>query len=692
MDTIRGKTKKKGRSAEDRRGIYLDNSDPVLARVSFNISTPEKLAQLIAVHKFPAWVNALEIRERGEVLMWRFTSSREVSEAELRELHEALKTISAAPVKLVTLLIPEAGHLTHVYVIKSDNSFKSVDISNGEKVPAAKSGPRPVPASKTALLERTIEDTLPPDFGPWKAWLSGIRLTGEPLTYAQIKVSVPDDKESTINTWSKTLEERLGIPVIVFPESIRHAFEQQLARKADSDGIIRETSGLQHYLDYLHGEAAPDPGPPQALPFDTPGLVDMREAFCFSLDPLGAADIDDVIHAKRQSNGDIRLLVSFADVSWRVTPGSQLDDYAKLICFSQYGRLTAVPMLGPELSFDELSLKEGQDRMAFSVSLRVTPNGQVLFEKVFRSVVRNHCQGSYEEFDELLRKPDRRLQEVLSAAMEATARLQHSREGQPNILKPRDYGSGYSMVSEAMIAAKHIVARDCWRRSIPILYRVQTEPTYAERVELLRRINESGIEAEIRDLNETARFGALLQSLRAAGHTHLFRDILDILDRRALYYAMNRGHFGLALDAYADIKGRHYAGLLTQRQLGAFLAGQPPMSLQTMKKAQRLVNRKERARYDNLFRLLVLEEAIDNLSKVGRSFSATLQPGINGNRHLHVAGFRHAYLVTNRIIQNDSDSRVDDETIRRTGEPAIVKLEGWDVANKAYVFSLVSSL
>lgn len=88
----------------------------------------------------------------------------------------------------------------------------------------------------------------------------------------------------------------------------------------------------------------------------------------FHIDPAGCRDIDDVITVTQLSPSHWEIAISIADVAERIPVDSPADIYAKELGATFYdpdGRVL-LPMLHPQLSEDELSLRPHQTRNALS--------------------------------------------------------------------------------------------------------------------------------------------------------------------------------------------------------------------------------------------------------------------------------------------------------------------------------------
>ncbi|KZV35118.1 hypothetical protein F511_20211 [Dorcoceras hygrometricum] len=129
---------------------------------------------------------------------------------------------------------------------------------------------------------------------------------------------------------------------------------------------------------------------------------DLRNLCIFTIDPVTASDLDDALSVESLSNGDFRVGVHIADVSYFVLPDTSLDSDAQIRSTSVYLLQRKLPMLPPALSDNLASLKPGVDRFAFSIFWRINSMGEVLDHWIDRTVVRSCCKLSYEHAQEII--------------------------------------------------------------------------------------------------------------------------------------------------------------------------------------------------------------------------------------------------------------------------------------------------
>ncbi|KAH8927584.1 RNB-domain-containing protein [Atractiella rhizophila] len=137
------------------------------------------------------------------------------------------------------------------------------------------------------------------------------------------------------------------------------------------------------------------------LPYDIPAReFDMRRDFrqnrVFTIDPATAKDLDDALHIVKGEDGLWEIGIHIADVSYFVKPNTALDREARKRATTVYLVQKAVPMLPEALSNGLCSLNPGQDKLTFSVVVKMTDEAKVVSTWFGKSVIRSAGKLAYE--------------------------------------------------------------------------------------------------------------------------------------------------------------------------------------------------------------------------------------------------------------------------------------------------------
>jgi len=129
---------------------------------------------------------------------------------------------------------------------------------------------------------------------------------------------------------------------------------------------------------------------------------DFRSLPIVTIDGETARDFDDAVYVRRLDNGNFELQVHIADVAHYVTPGSALDQEARLRGTSVYFPDRAVPMLPLELSTDICSLRPQVDRLVISCLMEIDHRGEIVGYELCEGVIRSAERMTYTAVNEVL--------------------------------------------------------------------------------------------------------------------------------------------------------------------------------------------------------------------------------------------------------------------------------------------------
>jgi VacB/RNase II family 3'-5' exoribonuclease len=337
------------------------------------------------------------------------------------------------------------------------------------------------------------------------------------------------------------------------------------------------------------------------------GVADLRSVLWCSIDNDDSRDLDQLTVADPGPGGATVIRVAVADVSERVPMGSPLDQHAGKNTTSVYTEAQIFPMLPPRLSTDLTSLNPNKDRLAVVVEALVDARGAVSGGKVYRALVRNHAQLTYNEIGHWLESatpvPDSvravpGLEANLVAQDAAAQRLGIARREQGALdlesdepkavfdndavldLKPRERTRAGALIEEFMIAANGVTARFLEANRIPALRRIVRSPERWARIVQLAWDHQRKL-PESPDSKALAEF---LRAERAADPTDfpvLSLAVLKLLGRGEYVAEVpgdaTPGHFGLAVNAYthSTAPNRRFPDLVTQRLIKALLVKAP---------------------------------------------------------------------------------------------------------------------
>ncbi|AJG40060.1 ribonuclease R [Thermotoga sp. RQ7] len=331
---------------------------------------------------------------------------------------------------------------------------------------------------------------------------------------------------------------------------------------------------------------------------DLVGRKDMRDRVIVTIDGEDAKDFDDAISVEKLPNGNYLLGVHIADVSHYVKEGSALDQEAFRRGTSVYLIDTVIPMLPFRLSNGICSLVEGKDRLTMSVEMEIDREGRVVKYDVFPSVIRSKKRMIYERVNEFLENPSsvkeyEPFSELIHNAVELAEILREARRkrgaiidiesdevkvvldenGQVVDIVPRKRGIAERLIEEFMIRANETIAEIFDHAGLPFMYRVHEEPDPETIFQLKNYLEAMGIRAKFSHNIHPGMLQKLLEKVKDHPLRSSVERLLVRSMKRAMYSAVNIGHFGLASYAYTHFTSpiRRYPDLVVHRLLKLYL-------------------------------------------------------------------------------------------------------------------------
>jgi exosome complex exonuclease DIS3/RRP44 len=349
------------------------------------------------------------------------------------------------------------------------------------------------------------------------------------------------------------------------------------------------------------------------------GRRDLRDKIVCSIDPPGAKDLDDALHAKKLPNGNFEVGVHIADVSNFVRPNNAMDKEASLRGTTVYLVDKRIDMLPHLLGTDLCSLKPYVERFAFSVIWELDPDANIVKADYTKSVIRSREAFTYEAAQ--LRIDDASQQDELTEGMRCLMMLSkklraarmaagalnlaspevrveaESETADPIDVKVKESLDTNSLVEEFMLLANISVAskiNDAFPQTA--LLRRHAPPPKTNFEELSNQLKvKKGMELR------TDSSKALADSLDECVEPHnpFFNTLVRILATRCMmsaeYFCAGTlsppefRHYGLASEIYTHFTSpiRRYADLEVHRQLAAAIDYEPlDASLQSRNKLE----------------------------------------------------------------------------------------------------------
>ena len=338
--------------------------------------------------------------------------------------------------------------------------------------------------------------------------------------------------------------------------------------------------------------------PDQVLDNEYEGRRDLREEIIFTIDGDDTKDIDDAISIEKLDNGNYKLGVHIADVSFYVKEGSALDNEAYDRGTSVYLADRVIPMLPHQLSNGICSLNPNVDRLAMSCVMEIDSTGEVVNYEIFESVIKSRIQMTYKKVNSILEDniiPDdyqeyvdklRLMKDLADILRDNKIRkgyidfeIDESKiivndSGEAIDVTLRNRGAGEKLIEDFMIAANETVARHIYYMDYPFVYRVHGEPSEEKISRFLRLVSILGYKVDGKYTNITPKnMQKLLEQLKDKKEFKILSSELLKSMQKAVYDYKNIGHFGLASKCYTHFTSpiRRYPDTTVHRLLRTYL-------------------------------------------------------------------------------------------------------------------------
>lgn len=326
---------------------------------------------------------------------------------------------------------------------------------------------------------------------------------------------------------------------------------------------------------------------------DTYGREDLRDNVMVTIDGEDAKDLDDAVSL--YMDGDNYVLgVHIADVSNYVQENSALDHEAQDRGTSVYLVDRVIPMLPHRLSNGICSLNAGEDRLALSCIMTITPKGRVEDYRIVESVIRVNHRLSYTSVNKMISLGDEEersrysdIAEMLDKMLELSLIIRAQRKkrgsidfdfeeskiildesGRPIDIKPYERNAATRLIEDFMLMANETVASHFYWLEAPFVYRTHDTPDTEKIQKLASFINNYGYHIHVgKDEIHPKEMQKLLCEIEGTPIEDMIARVALRSMKQAKYTTECTGHFGLACQYYCHFTSpiRRYPDLQIHR-------------------------------------------------------------------------------------------------------------------------------
>lgn len=423
---------------------------------------------------------------------------------------------------------------------------------------------------------------------------------------------IPDDKKFTSDIFIPKAASagaveghKVVVKLTTYPEGRKSA-----------EGEVIEILGHKNdpgvdILSVIHKHGLPGPFPDDVISQanETPDEIDeseienrrdLRDQTIVTIDGADAKDLDDAVTVTKLDNGNYKLGVHIADVSYYVREETPIDREAADRGTSVYLVDRVIPMIPHRLSNGICSLNPKVNRLTLSCEMEISPEGQVVNHEIFQSVIKTTERMTYHDVNKILTEQDEelikryeplvpmfQLMEELAAILRKKrmtrgaidfdfkeAKVLVDEEGKPQDVVIRERSVAERLIEEFMLAANETVAEHFHWLDVPFIYRVHEDP----KEDKLRRFFEF-----------ITNFGYIVRGTANSVHPRALQEIIEEVQgkpeemvvstvmlrsmQKAKYDPESLGHYGLSAEFYTHFTSpiRRYPDLIVHRLIRTYL-------------------------------------------------------------------------------------------------------------------------
>lgn len=330
------------------------------------------------------------------------------------------------------------------------------------------------------------------------------------------------------------------------------------------------------------------------------GRRDLRHETIVTIDGEDAKDLDDAVNVIKLDNGNYKLGVHIADVSYYVKEDSVLDKEAFERGTSVYLVDRVIPMLPHRLSNGICSLNPHVDRLTISCEMEITAAGHIVNHEIFPSVIRTTERMTYTNVRKILLKEDEAILEQYEELIpffeqmgELAAILTEKRHrrgavnfdfteakilvdesGYPTDVVIRERSVAEKLIEEFMLAANETIAEHFHWMDLPFIYRIHEDPDPEKLVRFYNFAVNFGyvIKGSVDDIHPRT-LQSLLEEVKGEPEEAVISTMMLRSMQQAKYSDQSLGHFGLSTDFYTHFTSpiRRYPDLIVHRLIRKYL-------------------------------------------------------------------------------------------------------------------------
>ncbi|CAM4387701.1 MAG: Ribonuclease R [Legionellaceae bacterium] len=322
---------------------------------------------------------------------------------------------------------------------------------------------------------------------------------------------------------------------------------------------------------------------------------DLRHLPLVTIDGEDARDFDDAVYCESRPRGGWHLYVAIADVSYYIQEESELDNEARMRGNSVYFPGQVIPMLPEIFSNGLCSLNPDVDRLCMVCEMSISAEGKLMKSQFYPAVMHSKARLTYTQVNQLIQGDSTyfaenypkliphleelyRLFKILyqgrlnRGAIEfetIETKVIFGKNRKIEQIIPIQRNDAHRLIEECMLMANVATAKYLLKNKIPTLFRVHNGPNTDKLQDLRHFLSEFGLQLQGEENPTPADYAQLLKKIQGRRDAHLIQTVMLRSLSQAVYTPENKGHFGLAFNAYTHFTSpiRRYPDLLIHRAI-----------------------------------------------------------------------------------------------------------------------------
>lgn len=524
--------------------------------------------------------------------------------------------------------------------------------------------------------------------------------------------------------------EKVVVSLVKWPEKAQNPYgkvEKILGLPGDNDteihSILEEFALPYEFPEAVEAEAAKISGD---FPADEVAQrKDLRGVATFTIDPYDAKDFDDALSIEWLENGNFRIGIHIADVSYYVKEGSQLDQEAYNRGNSVYLVDRVVPMLPEVLSNGLCSLRPNEDKMTYSVLFEITPEAKVKDYWIGRTVTHSQHRFTYEEAQEIIEgkvTTGPMVEEVLQyqklavilrkkrlgeGALEITSKevkFRLDEDAKPVGVFIKVTKEANWLIEEFMLLANQYVAKfmgmpEPNKEIFPLIYRVHDYPSDEKLKDFSKFAKSLGYQVNLNRENAASELSKLIKEVSDKPEGYIIGQMAIRTMMKAEYSPENIGHYGLAFQYYAHFTSpiRRYADLMVHRALEKRIKEKKAYGIAALEKISKHISATEKKASEAERASIKFKQAQYMADHIGESFIGMVSGVTEWGLYVELTELFCEGMVPVRSIPGDTYYVNEDEKCLqgynlgekiRIGDPVEIKVAKVDMIKKQIDFDL----